>query len=1109
MDVTEWLRGLGLEKYAPAFRDNDIDWEVLPRLTGEELRELGVASIGHRRRLLDAMAALGRPAPDVSPTSPQPFDPAGEGERRQLTVMFCDLVGSTSLSTALDPEDLQRIIDDYRQCVAQTVERFDGFILRCMGDGAVVLFGYPHAHEDDAERAVRSGLALVDAIGRIQACNGRLQSRVGIATGVVVVRELSDAVDAQGRDVVGETPDLAARLQAIAEPNTVVIANNTRVQVGATFETRELGPLRLKGFAESQRVWRIVGESDVLGRFEALRPESTLLVGRDEELELLSRRWQQAKAGRGRVVLISGEPGIGKSRLTAALLQAIRSEPHTTVRCFCSPYDQDSALHPLIVQLERAAGWARGDTADQKLDKLGRLLLPGARDDEEITLLAELMSLPNSAHELNLSPQRKREKLFEALLHQFESLARSQPVLMVFEDAHWIDPTSHELLDLAIDRVPRMPVLLVVTFRPEFQHTWSSQPHMTAMALNRLGVHDGLALVERLAVDARLPRKTIDEIVEHSDGVPLFIEELTKAVLETGDRDDPITAGFPASQSPALSIPATLHASLIARFDGLGSDAKEVAQIGAVLGREFGYDLIAQATQWSAAKLRVGLDRLVEAGLLFCRGVVPQSSYVFKHALVQDAAYSTLLRTRRRELHARVGAVLRQHFGYLIERQPEVLAYHLTAADKTMPAIDQWLLAGQRAAARSAHLEAIKHFDHGLAILAALPEGPDRDGREAELQLARGPSLFAAKGFGAAEAAQAYARARELAEQRGDARQLFMAVNGLWQSSNGSGMVLDCRRLSKQLQELTADTADDALRLQAHHSAWATCLFSGELAAARDHCEEGRRLYDPERHRLQHQLYGGHDPGSCARYLGAQVYWLLGYPEQGLALCGEGMLLAEHSAHPFTLMSALQYSSMLHLDRGEPELALQRLEAAEALAAQQRLGFVLEPQLLRGAALTAQGELDKAVACLRKGLAGPIGAKRLRCYGLAKLADALTRQGAHDSALAAAKDGLGSMERTGHRQWQAELHRLEGIALLGVGRFQEAQAALEQAIRTARRQQAKAHELRAATSLARLWGEQSRQAAARDLLAPIYGWFAEGFGTADLKDAKALLDQLA
>jgi tetratricopeptide (TPR) repeat protein len=759
------------------------------------------------------------------------------------------------------------------------------------------------------------------------------------------------------------------------------------------------------------------------------------------------------------------------------------------------------------VQLERAAGWARNDAVEQKLGKLRALLMPGAHADDEITLLAELLSLPNSAGDLNLNPQRKREKLFDALLHQFEYLSQSQPILMIFEDAHWIDPTSRELLDLTVDRISQMPVLLVVTFRAEFQHTWSGKPQMTALALNRLGGRDALALVEQIAGNACLSRQTVDEIIERSDGVPLFVEELTKAVLETGNNR--VTAGLPVSQPPDLSIPPALHASLVARFDRLGSTAKEIAQIGAVLGREFSYDLIGQAAQRPAAELRVGLDRLAEAGILFCRGVAPQSSYAFKHALVQDAAYSTLLRTRRRELHARIAAVLKQNFGDVIERQPELLAYHLTAAGETEPAIDQWLTAGRHAAARTAHLEAINHFDRGLAILKALPQGPARDGREIELQLARGPSLFEAKGFAAPEAPQAYDRARELAEQRGDARQLFAAVNGLWQSANGAGMVRECREFSKRLQEQSARVADDTLQLQAHHSAWATCLFAGEPAAARDHCEAGRRLYDPERHRLQHQLYGGHDPGSCAHYLGALVYWLLGYPEQGLALSGEGLVLAERAAHPFTLSCALQAGSMLHLDRGEPERALQRLEAAESLAAEQGLGFVLEPQLLRGAALVAHGDFEQAVACLREGLTGESGARRLRCYGLAKLAEALIRRSEHSSAIAAATDGLSSVEKTGHRQWEAELHRLEGVALVSLGRLEEGQSALERALRIARGQQAKAYELRAATSLARLWGEQGRRADARELLTPIYHWFSEGFDTADLKEAKMLLDQLA
>jgi hypothetical protein len=546
----------------------------------------------------------------------------------------------------------------------------------------------------------------------------------------------------------------------------------------------------------------------------------------------------------------------------------------------------------------------------------------------------------------------------------------------------------------------------------------------------------------------------------------------------------------------------------MARLDRLGPAAKEVAQIGAVLGREFAYELIEPVAQRDEGELQTALGQLNDAGLLFCRGAAPHSSYLFKHALVQDTAYGTLLRGKRQELHARVAAVLERNFTDLVERRPELLAHHLTAAGETERATDQWLKAGQYATARLAHLEAIRHFDRGLAANAALPEGPARDGRELELQLARGLSQFTAEGFGAAEASQAYARARELAERRGDGRQQFMAVYGLWQSANGTGNVIDCRKLSSRLQHLTADNADDELRLQAHHSAWATCMFSGEPVAALEHSEAGRRLYDPERHRLHRHLYGGHDPGACARWLGAQVHWLLGFPEKGLASGLEALALAERIAHPFIFALALQYASMLHLDRGEPELALQRIDAAEVLAAEQRLGFVLEPKLLRGSALIAQGAVEEAIVCLREGLALRTAA-RLQCYGIARLADALIRQGEHGAALAAALEGLSTVERTGNRQWEAELHRLEGIALSGLNRLAESQTAIEEAIRVARAQQAKSFELRAATSLARLWGEQGRRAQAHDLLAPVYGWFTEGFGTADLKEAKVLLDALA
>jgi hypothetical protein len=592
---------------------------------------------------------------------------------------------------------------------------------------------------------------------------------------------------------------------------------------------------------------------------------------------------------------------------------------------------------------------------------------------------------------------------------------------MVFEDAHWIDPTSRELLDVTLDRVARIRVLLVITFRPEFQHAWSGQPHVTMLALNRLGGRDGAALIERLTGNAGLSPETVGEIVERADGVPLFVEELTKAVLESGDHGNRVAAVLAASPLPNLTIPATLHASLIARLDRLGPVAKEVGQIGSVLGREFGYELIEPVVRRPAAELRLGLDRLAEAGLLFCRGVAPQSSYLFKHALLQDAAYGTLLRTRRQELHARVAGVLEQDFADLVERQPELLAHHLTAASDTARAVDQWTKAGQHAAERYAHLEAIRHFDHGLAALAALPEGAARDDREIALQLARGLSLFTADGYSSAGAAEAYARAGQLAEKRSDPQQLFMAVYGLWQSANGAGRVLDCRRLSNRLQQLTAGKADDDLLLEAHHSAWATCLFAGEPVAAQEHSEAGRRLYDTERHHSHRLLYGGHDPGVCAGKIAAQAHWLLGCPDQALALDSEALALAERIAHPFSLLDALLFTTMLRVDRGEPTLALQQLEAAEALAAEQRLGFNFEPRFLRGAILSAQGAFEEGSACLREGLASRLGAMRFRLYGLVRLADALTLQGDHSAALAVAREGLSTEEKTGHRQWEAEL----------------------------------------------------------------------------------------
>ena len=1109
MDIAAWLRDLGFAQYQGAFRDNDIDADVLRRLTADDLRELGVASIGHRRRLLDAIALLseGAAMPTEAPAPAEAAAPAREAERRQITVMFCDLVGSTALASRLDPEDLREVIGAYHRVVTETVGRFAGFVAKYMGDGVLVYFGYPEAHEDDAERAVRAGLALLDAIARLDTPE-KLQIHVGAATGLVVVGDLIGAGASQERGVVGETPNLAARVEGLAAPGTLVIADGTRRHVGALFDLEDLGAQPLAGFAKPQRAWRVIGESGAVSRFEALRSDATPLIGRDEELELALRRWQQAKTGEGRVVLVSGEPGIGKSRLTAALSDMIADEPHTRLRWFCSPHHQDSALYPTIARIEAAAGFARGDAADQRRSKAHTLLSSGGADDD-FELLAELLSLPNAAAALNLSPQRKRERLFEALLHQLAELSRHKPVLGVFEDAHWIDPTSRELLDLMVERVKHLPVLLVITFRPEFQAPWGGQPHVTSFALNRLGGREVGALVLGIAGNAPLGSEVVAEIVERTDGVPLFVEELTKAVLEHVGQEDRLAAVLSASPVSALAVPATLHASLTARLDRIGGAAREIAQIGAVLGREFSYELIEPVAQRPEAELRAGLGLLTDAGLLFCRGVPPQSSYLFKHALVQDTAYGTLLRTRRQELHARVAEVLQGDFADLAERQPELLAHHLQAAGANDRAVEQWLKAGQRAAGKLAHPEAIAHLERGLALLSTLPEGPERDDREIELRLALGVSYITVRGMSSPSVPEAYARSRELAEKRGNERQRFQATFGLWQNKGALGITRDARVFSNELLQLAGRGENDGFHLQAHHSAWTTGFFRGELTEARAHTIEGSRLYDPEEHHSHRFIYGGHDPGACAVYTAAQLDWFLGFPDRAAAAAAEGVALADRIAHPFTREVALEYAAHVHLHRREPENALAYIGAVENLRAEQRLSYIIEPAFLRGAAQLEQGATTDTVAMLRAAFAsGNLSLIAWHAFGLSTFAEALIRQGAWQEAESPLSEAFARIEATGEKVWEAEIHRINGHMLWAENRIEEAQASLQQALAVARKQQAKSLELRAATDLARLWGERDRRAEARELLAPVYGWFTEGFDTADLKEAKELLDAL-
>jgi class 3 adenylate cyclase/DNA-binding transcriptional ArsR family regulator len=876
--------------------ENDVGAELLPNLTADDLKDLGITSVGHRRQLLKAIAALnldGAPVGDSARFSSCPPPSLTESlnsfetiaERRPLSVMFCDLIGSTALSARLDPEDLREVIRSYQACVAATVQPFNGFIARYVGDGVLIYFGWPQAHETDAERAVRAGLAVAAAVSEAPVAGEALQVRVGIATGLVVVGEPIGAGDARQQTAIGETPNRAARLQSLAGPGQVVIDQATRRQIGGLFDYRELGTIELKGLPAPVPAWQVVAENRALGQFEALRSGLTPLVGREEEIELLLRRWTQVKTGNGKMVLISAEPGVGKSRLAEALAMRIAAEPHLLLRYFCSPHHQDSALYPVIAQMERAAGLARGDAPDIRLGKLQTLLAATELPNEDVALIAALHGLPSAdlAPPLNLTPQRRKEKTFEALLRQVEGLARQQPVLMVFDDLHWIDPSSRDLLDRLIERAMDWPVLLLVLFRPEFRPPWIGQPQVTLLTLARLDRRDTAAMVANVAGNAALPLEIVEEIAERTDGVPLFVEELTKAVLETGTQ---APAALSAVPHPALSVPPTLHASLMARLDRLGPAAREVAQAGAAIGREFGYTLLASVTDLPQTQVREALDRLTAAGLVFARGMPPEVSYLFKHALVQDAAYGSLLRSRRQSLHRRIAVTMEGRFPEMAQAQPALMAQHCAAAGLAEQAVAYWLKAGQQALMRFAMAEAAAQARKGLEALIALPDGPWRRQQELELQLVLNSGLMITKGFSAAETVEALARAQTLAEQLDRPEHVLSLMVGQW----GVHLTRAEHRLAlsvgQQVEGIGEVRNIAATQVLGHLMQGMSCFSLGELVAARDLLEE---YADPAHTPVDPRAAYFH----AMRLAGAgRALVLLGYIDQARSRIGEALSLA-------------------------------------------------------------------------------------------------------------------------------------------------------------------------------------------------------------------------
>jgi class 3 adenylate cyclase/predicted ATPase len=1117
--IADWLKKLGMSEYAQRFAENDIDVSVLRHLTDQDLKELGL-SLGHRRKMLAAIAEFAAapaiPQPAAAP-EPKPRDVA---ERRQLTLMFCDLVGSTAISARLDPEDLRSVVVAYHRCCSELVERYGGFVARYMGDGVLAYFGYPQAHEHDAERAVQAGLALVEAVPKLETAAGApLQVRIGIATGVVVVGDLIVTGTAQEQSVVGETPNLAARLQGIAEPNTVVIADSTRRLLGNLFELEDLGPRDLKGIAGPVRAWAALRPSSVEGRFEAMHATGlTVLVGREEEAELLLRRWSGAKSGEGQVVLLSGEAGIGKSRLAAALLERLATEPHTRLRYFCSPQHTDSALYPIVGQMERAAGLAHDDTPQARLDKLDAMLVQTATSKQDAALFAEMLSLPNDGRypALELTPQQRREGTLEALTEQLAGLASQHPVLMIFEDVHWIDPTSLEALNRTVDRIKTLPALLIVTFRPEFNAPWLGQSRLTKLTLNRLGERETVAIIGRLAGNKELPADVMAEIVERTDGIPLFVEEMTKAVLEAEDEGEARRTAA-AVPSAVRAVPASLHASLMARLDRLGQ-AKEVAQIGAAIGREFSQALLAAVVRKPESELRSALDRLIAAGLLFRQGVPPHATYLFKHALVQDAAYGTLLREPRRALHARIAETLESQFPEIAERQPELLARHCTEARLIEKAAPLWGKAGQRSLDRSALLEAIEQIRRALDQIAALPGSSTLRREQIKLQVALLTPLVHVKGHAAGETKAAAERARLLIEQAEalgeppeDPLLLFSVLYAFWVASfvafNGDVM----RELAAQFLALAEKQGAAVPLMVGHRNMGVSLLHTGDIDEALVHIDRATALYNPAEHRQLATRFG-QDVRVALLFYRSLGLWPLGFPEAALADADRAIKEAREIGQAASLMAALTLTSLTHIHCGRYAIANVQLDEVITLASEKgALFWKIGGMLVKGCLLAVTGNASTAVPMIssRLGAWRQTGTSVWTPTYVLYLARAYAELGEFDDASRSIGEAMTAVQTSKESWYEAEIHRLAGeIALcLPVPDAAKAEACFECALEIAREQKAKSWELRAAMSMARLWHNQGKRHQAHDLLAPVYGWFTEGFDTLDLKEAKSLLEQ--
>jgi class 3 adenylate cyclase/predicted ATPase len=1119
LDIDRWLRGIGLGRYSENFRINEVDSELLSRLTNDDLRDIGVASLGDRKKMLEAIAVLvtGRES-----AAPAPVAIQDAGERRQLTVMFVDLVGSTALSARLDPEDMHEVITTYDRCCAGLIAANGGFVAKYMGDGVLACFGYPQAHEHDAERAVRAGLEIAEAAPKLKtAAQTPLHVRLGIATGIVVVGDLLGPEEARELGVVGDTPNLAARLQGIAPPDGVVIAEATRRLLGDLFELDDLGLQELKGVAGSTPAWAVVRESSQASRFDALHSgRLTPLVGREQEIGLLLRSWATAKEGQGQVVLLSGEAGIGKSRLIAGFLERLRDEPYARLRYFCSPQHMDSALYPIIGHLTRRARLDREDNAKTKLDKLDALLAMSGGSREDAMFLAEMLSLPNDGRypELDLASPERRQKTMEALTGRVELISRQSPVLLVLEDAQWADPSSLEAFGRFIDKIDALRALLLVTSRPEFDAPWVGRPNVTALTINRLAPAAVLTLIDHIAVDGgALPESIRQDIVDRSDCVPLFVEEITKAVLEAESAG--VAPAAAVSVYPtALAVPASLHASLMARLDRLGP-AKGVAQVGAAIGRRFSHALLACAAGLPEPELNSALDRLLQSGLLSRQGSPPHATYLFKHALVQDAAYGTLLREPRRALHAGIAEVLESQFADVAESEPELLARHCTEAGLAEKASREWGKAGLRSLARSALIEAKAQLSRALAQIASLPSTPALRREQTRLQVGLAQALMHVKGYAARETKRSFEQARmfmDRAEMLGeppeDSLALFWVLYGFWAVNYVAFNEKVVPDLAAQFLALARNQGGTVPIMIGHRLVGCTLLSSGEIGASRTHFDQAIGIYNPTEH---HQAAARFAPDITMMSISwrALASWMLGYPEAARADLDRALALARETGRAVDLLFVLIGSQPTRIQSGDFTTARAQLDEGLALADEKGASFwKAMGTMFEGCMFALTGDPAKAASSIVSAIEPyrSTGATLYMPFYLSYLARAHADLGQLADARRCIGEALATLQASGTKWLEADVHRVSGeIALRSPERdVAKAEACFERALAIARAQQARSWELRAATSLARLRRDQGRLAEAQDLLAPVYGWFGEGFGTLDLKQASALLDEL-